>query len=99
VFHDLDVLFEWDPAKARNNLEKHRVSFDEAATVFYDDSAIIDDDPDHSLGEHRELILGLSAGRRLVLVSFTERGDRIRIIHARNATPHERQRYEENIDY
>lgn len=91
-----DILFEWDPTKARKNLEKHGVSFEEAARVFYDDDAIIDDDPDHSIGEHRELILGRSA-RRLLLVSFTERGDWIRIIHARHATTHEHKKYEENV--
>jgi hypothetical protein len=94
---DNNILFEWDPAKARKNLEKHGVSFEEASTVFYDDSGIIDDDPDHSIGEHRELFLGRSARRRLLLVSFTERGGWIRIIHARHATQHERKKYEENI--
>ena len=53
-----DLLFEWDPEKARKNVEKHGVTFEEAATVFFDDLAKIDDDPDHSIGEHRELIYG-----------------------------------------
>lgn len=93
---DPDIRFEWDPAKATKNLEKHGVTFDEAATVFYDDHARIDDDPDHSIGEHRELILGRSGEGRWLLVIFTERGESIRIIHARQATRSERRRYEED---
>jgi len=70
-----EIRFEWDPEKAKTNFEKHGVTFDEAATVFYDDQAKIDDDPDHSIGEHRELIFGLSAEGRWLLVIFTERGE------------------------
>jgi hypothetical protein len=92
-----EIRFEWDPEKARSNIEKHGVSFEEASTVFYDDLAKIDDDPDHSIGEHRELIFGRSAGGRFLLVSFTERGDAIRIIHARVAAKRERKKYEEDI--
>ena len=91
-----EIRFEWDPEKAKTNVEKHGVTFEEAATVFYDDLARLDDDPDHSIGEHRELICGLSAEGRLLLVSFTERGDVIRIIHAREAAGKERRKYEEN---
>ena len=92
-----EIRFEWDPNKAETNADKHGVTFEEATTVFYDDHARIDDDPDHSIGEHRELICGLSAERRLLLVSFTERGAAIRIIHARVAAPKERRRYEETL--
>jgi uncharacterized DUF497 family protein len=94
---DQGIQFEWDTEKARVNLDKHGVSFEEAATVFYDDFAKIDDDPDHSIGEHREVIFGCSASGRYMLVSFTERGDTIRIIHARQMERSERNRYEEDI--
>jgi len=95
---DGEIRFEWDPNKAATNFEKHGVTFEEATTVFYDDQARMDDDPDHSIGEHRELICGRSAEGRLLLVSFTERGEAIRIIHARVAAPKERRRYEENLN-
>ena len=93
-----DIRFEWDPNKAKANFEKHGVAFEEATTVFYDDQARIDDDPDHSMGEHRELICGRTAEGRLLLVSFTERGEAIRIIHARVAASRERKKYEENLN-
>jgi uncharacterized DUF497 family protein len=89
------VAFEWDEAKAQTNLEKHGVSFDEATSVFEDDDAGIKDDLDHSVGEHREIIVGRSAQGRLLLISFTERGENIRIISARAATRRERRFYEE----
>jgi len=90
------VQFIWDPTKARTNLRKHGVAFEEALTVFFDDLARINDDPDHSVGEHREIITGYSAAGRLLLVSFTERADDIvRIINARTADPDERRDYEE----
>jgi uncharacterized protein len=82
--------------KARSNLRKHGVSFEEAATVFLDDEASIFDDPDHSEGEHRELIIGYSFAGRLLLVSFTEAAeDVIRIITARTSDPRERRKHEE----
>jgi|ERR1044071_5173544 uncharacterized DUF497 family protein len=90
------VQFTWNAAKARSNVAKHRVTFEEAATVFLDDEASIFDDPDHSEGEHRELIIGYSVGRRLLLVSFTEpEDDLIRIISARGSDPGERRQHEE----
>lgn len=94
---DGDIRFEWDPNKAKKNLDKHGVTFDEASTVFYDDHAKIDVDPDHSIGERRELIAGRSAQGRVLLVIYTERGEAIRIIHAREADKSERREYEENI--
>jgi uncharacterized DUF497 family protein len=92
-----DLHFEWDPRQAEANLAKHGGSFEEAPTVFYYDEARIDDDPDHSIGEHRELIVGRSTAGRYLLVSFTERGDSIRLIHAREAAKSERKKYEEDI--
>lgn len=89
------MQFTWDPAKARANLRKHGVSFEEAATVFVDPIARVHDDPDHSIGEHREIIVGVSNAGRLLLVSFTERGETVRMIHARVADTRERKRHEE----
>jgi uncharacterized DUF497 family protein len=90
--------FEWDPEKARSNLVKHGVSFDEASTVFDDSLAKIFDDKPHSGDEHREIIVGHSIKRRLLLVCFTERpNERIRIVNARLPTARERKTYEENI--
>jgi uncharacterized DUF497 family protein len=89
------VTFDWDDEKAAENLAKHGVSFDEAETVFADPLAGIAPDPDHSVGEHREIAAGLSAAGRLLLVSFTERRESIRIINARELTRLERRLYEE----
>ena len=90
--------FEWDARKAEANLKNHGVSFEEALTVFADPLGKIFDDPDHSTGERRELIIGHSVEHRLVVVSFTERNTRTRIISAREATARERREYEENED-
>ena len=91
--------FEWDEQKARLNLVKHVVSFDEATTVFDDPLARIFDDELHSTDERREVIIGHSINSRLFLVCFTERPDeRIRIISARLHTPKVRKAYEESID-
>ena len=87
--------FEWDPQKAAKNLRKHRVSFAEAATVFDDPLSVTVVDPDHSAEEDRFIIVGQSYRRHLLIVSFAERGDRIRIISARELTPAERRAYEE----
>ena len=93
------VSFEWDYDKAKANLKKHTVSFDEASTVFDDPLAAVFSDESHSQPEIRELIVGHSILNRLVFVSFTERGrDRVRIISARLATRNERKTYEENQD-
>lgn len=88
------MTFEWDDEKAATNLAKHGVSFDEAETVFVDPLAGIGSDPDHSEDEQREIIAGLSAAGRLLLVSFTERRAFIRIISARELIPSERRLYE-----
>jgi uncharacterized DUF497 family protein len=91
------VQFAWDPAKARSNVRKHGVTFEEAATVFLDPLARIHDDPDHSVGEVREIIVGHSASGRLLLVCFTERGEVVRIINARDPDAGERRDHEEGI--
>lgn len=86
--------FEWDPEKARLNLKKHRISFDEAVTVFYDPLSATFNDPDHSQGEQRLITLGVSSKGRLLVVAHTERGNAVRLINARPATTHERKRHE-----
>jgi len=88
------VEFEWDKEKADSNLEKHGVDFDEASTVFDDLFNIDFYDPKHSVEEHRFLVVGESNLERLLIVSYTERDDRIRIISARELTPKERRNYE-----
>jgi uncharacterized DUF497 family protein len=85
--------FEWDPKKATSNLKAHGVSFDEATSVFGDVLAMNMPDPDHSEGEQRFLVLGMSTSSRLV-VSYAERPPGTRIISARLATGHERRKYE-----
>jgi uncharacterized DUF497 family protein len=87
--------FEWDAEKAATNLRKHGVSFDEAVTAFGDPLSLLLLDPDHSLGEERYLVLGMSSTNRLLVVAFVERPPRTRIISARLATRRERQNYEE----
>lgn len=89
--------FEWDPAKADQNLKDHdEVSFDEATTVLRDTLSITIADPDHSDSEDRFIDVGMSHRGRLLVVSYTERGDKIRIISARRATRAERKNYEES---
>ncbi len=91
------MRFEWDPTKAASNIRKHGVSFDEAVSVFRDPLAFIFDDEIHSEQEHREIIIGASALRRMILVCFVERLENIiRIISARPATRQEIKDYEEN---
>ena len=89
------LAFEWDPRKAALNLAKHKVSFDEAVTAFGDPLGQIVDDPRHSADEERFVLLGRSGRRRLLVVMFTERGEAIRLISARRATPRERRGHEE----
>ena len=86
--------FEWDPEKAADNLKKHGVGFPEAMTVFADPLEVTIPDTDHSEGEARFLSLGWSDAKRLVVVAYTERAGKIRIIHAREAAPKERRTYE-----
>jgi uncharacterized protein len=89
------VIYEWDPGKARQNRLKHNLSFEEAATVFLDPLAITYCDPEHSEEEEREITIALSVRHRVIIVSHSQRGDRIRIISARRATRKERKQYEE----
>lgn len=87
------MQFEWDSEKAETNLRKHGVSFEEAATAFLDDFSLTGDDPDHSADEDRFITFGLSSVGRLLVVSYTERDERIRIISARLGTRSERRLY------
>ena len=86
--------FEWDPEKGEVNLERHGVAFNEAVTVFGDPLEVTISDPDHSEDERRFLSLGKSDAGRLLVVAYTERGTRIRIISARETTARERRAYE-----
>lgn len=88
--------FEWDDDKAARNLAKHGVSFQEAKTVFDDPLYVDFYDPDHSDDEERYIIIGQSAPHRLLFVSYLERGRRIRLISAREATRREKVVYEES---
>jgi uncharacterized DUF497 family protein len=92
----MGLLFEWDSDKSKSNVSKHGVSFDEAMTVFSDPLANTIYDPDHSDDEDRYISLGLSSEGRLLVVSFTDRDDRIRITSARVANRRERKQYEED---
>ena len=89
------VECEWDEEKAAANLANHKVSFEEAKTVFDDPLYVDFYDPDHSYDEHRYLIFGESQQGRLLIVSYTERGNTARLISAREVTPAERKAYEE----
>ena len=91
----MGLSFEWDARKAAKNLRKHQVSLEEAATVFSDLLSATFPDPDHSSEEERYIIIGLSDRQRLLMVSHTERNDRIRLISARELKPFERKQYEE----
>ena len=88
------MRFEWDGSKAASNLKKHRVSFDEAVTVFYDPLAATFEDPHHSQDESRLVTVGYSARGRLLVVCHVERGGGVRLISVRRATPRERKRHE-----
>lgn len=88
--------FEWNEEKAAVNLSRHGVSFDEAKTVFSDPLYVDFYDPDHSYDEQRYITIGESQAGRLLLVSYTERGNAIRLISAREVTPAERKAYEES---
>ena len=91
----MEYNFEWDPRKAESNLKKHGVSFEEAVTAFGDPLSMNMLDPDHSEREQRFVVLGTSVRLRALVVSYTERPPRTRIISARLATRPERHQYEE----
>ena len=88
------MIFEWDAQKAAINLKKHGVSFQEAKTVFGDRLSLTVADPEHSESEYRFIDIGFSESGRLLVVSYTERGTKIRIISSRLALPAERMLYE-----
>ena len=89
------MKIEWDPKKAKSNLKKHGVSFEEAATALNDPMAATGADPDHSITEDRYVTFGVSEKGRLVVASHTEKDETIRIISARKASKGERELYEE----
>jgi len=89
------VKFECDDNKATININKHKISFQEAATVFGDPLAITFDDPDHSIGEYRQLTFGITRTGKYVIVTHIETNNTIRIISARHMTKRERRIYEE----
>jgi len=89
-------IFEWDGKKAESTVRKHGLTFEEATTVFGDPLGLLMPDPDHSRGEERYLLLGMSTQQRLLVVAFAERALRTRLISARRATRRERRRYEED---
>ena len=88
------MQFEWDPIKADNNLAKHGIPFMEAATIFGDALALTFPDPDHSVGEHRFVTIGMSVSHTVLVVAHTDRRGKTRLISARKATPKERRYYE-----
>jgi uncharacterized protein len=90
------VKFEWDPRKARENLKIHGVSFEEASTAFADWDSITIPDPEHSIGEERWVILGVSNRGNLLVVPHAERGESTRIISAWEANSRQRKQYEKN---
>lgn len=91
------MTYEWDPVKAAANAKKHRVTFEEAASVFLDSSALTFWDPGHSEEEDREITIGRSARRRVLFVAHAAREGGVRIISARRATRREKKQYEEGI--
>jgi uncharacterized DUF497 family protein len=91
------IAFEWDPDKARANVQKHSVTFEEARSCFYDPQQIAFYDPDHSDDEDRELLIAHSNQGRMLLVSYTIRTEVVRIISARKATKPEEVRYAQGI--
>ncbi|MBI2556643.1 MAG: BrnT family toxin [Planctomycetes bacterium] len=94
----MKLNFEWDEEKAKANLKKHKVSFDEATTIFIDPFSITIPDIDHSMDEQRYIDIGSSGNGRVLVVVYTERGSNIRIISCRKATLSERKHYEEGGD-
>lgn len=92
--HFEGIDFEWYPPKAVANFKKHKVTFEESMTIFGDEKVLVVHDREHSRNEERYLAIGNSVQRRLIVMSFTERGERLRIISARLAERWERREYE-----
>jgi len=90
----MGLFFEWDSTKAESNIIKHKVSFEEASTIFADNSSITIDDPLHSITEKRFITIGVSVNNRVLVVIHTARAKKIRIISARKASNKEKQQYE-----
>jgi len=86
--------FEWDEKKAKINIQKHGIGFEEATSVFQDESSLTMSDPIHSTEEERFIDIGFSSKGRILVVAYTERGNNIRIISCRKAIPAERKAYE-----
>lgn len=91
----MSLEFEWDPEKSKKNVSKHDIAFIEAATVFSDSLSVTYGDPDHSDEEDRFITVGFSSSGKLLMVSHTDRNDRIRIISARKLVRKERKQYEQ----
>jgi uncharacterized DUF497 family protein len=91
----MSLIFEWDQNKSKENIRKHKISFEEAKTVFNDPLSITIVDHEHSASEERFIDMGVSSRGQLLAVVYTERGNRIRIISSRLATRKERGDYEE----
>ena len=91
------IEFEWNEKKAQLNFEKHKVSFEESVTVFYDPLLATMPDPDHSEDEQRYITIGQSVKGSILIISYTERQNRTRIISCRKATSGEKKTYEEGI--
>jgi len=89
----MGLVFEWDSNKARTNLLKHKVSFEESTTVFGDNHSLTIESPTHSTHERRLVTMGMSASGKIIVVVHSERGRRIRIISARPASRKERKQY------
>jgi uncharacterized protein len=96
----MSLRFEWDERKNASNRKKHKVSFEEARTAFFDEDALLRDDPDHSDSEDRFILLGMSSTLRILVVChcLREAGDVIRVISARKATRHEQSQYRERAE-
>jgi uncharacterized DUF497 family protein len=94
----MPLTFEWDPRKARSNIAKHGVTFEEASTVFADSLSLTIPDPEHSRSEKRYVTMGRAFTGKLLVVVHTDRGDNIRLISARRANRRERRSYEKEIE-
>jgi uncharacterized DUF497 family protein len=91
------LTFEWDSRKARSNVSKHGISFEEASTIFGDSLSLTIPDPDHSIRERRYITIGTAFNGKLLVVVHTDRGNNIRIISARPASRRERRFYEQEV--
>jgi uncharacterized DUF497 family protein len=96
---ETDLDFEWDEAKAVANLKKHKISFETAKTVFADSFSITINDPKHSVEEQRYIDIGAAFDGKILVVSYTQRGKKIRLISCRKSTKTERKIYEEREEF